>query len=177
MKLIFLHGPPASGKYSIAKEIERVVPCKNFHNHLTIDVAKALFEFGTEPFHTLLRTIRLTAIEAAAKEDVGVLLMTYSYSHPHSLRTIQPVEEILAKYKGEFLPVYLQCDVRELERRVTQPKRKEMRKVSTVAGLHKHLNRWNCVAMPRGNCITIVTDGKTAVQSAQEIVQKLRLES
>ena len=39
MKLIFLHGPPASGKFTIARALQASHGVLNFHNHLTIDVA------------------------------------------------------------------------------------------------------------------------------------------
>ena len=50
MKLIYLHGPPAAGKYTIAKALETKIGARIFHNHLTIDVAKAIFDFGTPAF-------------------------------------------------------------------------------------------------------------------------------
>ena len=142
---------------------------------MTIDVVKSLFEFGTEPFHALLQKLRLAALEAAAKEDVGIVLMTYCYSQPHSLPQVEQFESIVEKHHGEFLPVYLHCNQEQLEQRVVQPERLAMKKVSTVEGLQKHLKRWNNIAMPRKNCIQIVTDGKTAVHCASEIIERLQL--
>ncbi|MEM7336654.1 MAG: hypothetical protein AAF490_31535 [Chloroflexota bacterium] len=175
MKLIFLHGPPASGKYTIAKAIESLIPCKNFHNHLTVDVAKALFEFGTDPFFELLRKLRLDALEIAARENIGTVVMTFCYSHPHGLPVVELYEQTILKYSGEFLPVFLQTSKKVLESRVVQSSRVKMRKVSTVEGLRKHQARWNNVALPRENCVIVTTDGKTAVQCAQEIIDMLKL--
>ena len=39
MKLIFLHGAPASGKYTIAKGLQERWGVLNFHNHLTVEAA------------------------------------------------------------------------------------------------------------------------------------------
>lgn len=175
LKLIFLHGPPASGKFTIAKEIEKLISCKNFHNHLTIDVAKALFEFGTPRFKKLVQTIRLVALETAVKENLSTVLFTFVYSHPHSIETVQQIESVIVKHGGEFIPVYLQCQLSELEKRIVQPHRVEMRKVSSVEGLAKFNARWNCVPMPREDCLIIQTDNKTPEECAFEIVSELDL--
>jgi hypothetical protein len=66
MDLIYLHGPPAAGKYTIAKEIEEQIGCALFHNHLTIDVAKSLFDFGTHEFWDLVQELLFTCFRAAA---------------------------------------------------------------------------------------------------------------
>ena len=43
--LVLLHGRPASGKLTIANQLNALLGLRVFHNHLTIDVAKSLFEF------------------------------------------------------------------------------------------------------------------------------------
>ena len=50
MRLIYLHGPPAAGKYTIATELAARAGCGVFHNHQTIHVARSFFEFGSPPF-------------------------------------------------------------------------------------------------------------------------------
>ena len=82
MKLIFLHGPPASGKFTIAEELVAQFGWKNFHNHLTIDVAKALFEFGTDPFWELVCELRNSSLKTAAKHGLEVVIFTCCYSDP-----------------------------------------------------------------------------------------------
>ncbi len=69
----------------------------------------------------------------------------------------------------------LRCDVSELEKRVLSDSRIRMGKVRSVEGLHKNLERWNCAAVPRDNCVTVITDGKTASECAEEIIGLLHL--
>jgi adenylylsulfate kinase-like enzyme len=175
MKLIFLHGPPAVGKYTIAKELETRIGCGIFHNHLTIDVARPIFEFGSENFWKLVYEIRLTCIRAAAKHSDGILVYTSCYDHPNDLSFFEEIEETMRSSGAELLPVYLRCEVSELEKRVVSGSRKSMRKVRSVEGLHKNLDRWNCVAVPRNNCVTVTTDEKTSSECAEEIIDLLRL--
>jgi len=49
-KLIFMHGPAASGKLTIAKELSELTSFKLFHNHLTVDMLLSLFPFGSPNF-------------------------------------------------------------------------------------------------------------------------------
>ncbi|MDP9995092.1 cytidylate kinase [Variovorax boronicumulans] len=43
MKLVFIHGPVASGKLTIARELGRLSGLAVFHNHLVVDaVARAV---------------------------------------------------------------------------------------------------------------------------------------
>ena len=46
MKLLFLHGAPATGKLTVAKALLRIVPGRLFDNHAAIDLARTIFELS-----------------------------------------------------------------------------------------------------------------------------------
>lgn len=48
--VIFLHGPPAAGKYTIGRELARLTGWPLFHNHLVVDLLLGLFPFGSSAF-------------------------------------------------------------------------------------------------------------------------------
>ena len=50
MKLLFLHGAPAVGKLTVARDLAALTGLRLFHNHLTVDLVSSLFAFGSEPF-------------------------------------------------------------------------------------------------------------------------------
>ena len=175
MMLIFLHGPPASGKYTIARELEAAIGARTFHNHLTMDVAKALFEFGSEPFWDLIRELRSVAVAAMCEHPDMTVVYTCVYSQPEDDDAVKQIELMVESAGGRFLPVFLQCEVKELERRVSDPSRIEMHKLSSVAGLRSALETWNCIALPRENCLTVATEGKSPQQCAREIIDRLEL--
>jgi len=50
MKLVFIYGPPASGKLTVARELATLTGYRLFHNHLIVDAVAAV---------SLLRAIAL----------------------------------------------------------------------------------------------------------------------
>lgn len=173
MKLIFLHGPPASGKYTIAVQLGAQLGCGIFHNHLTIDVARPLFEFGTTEFWSFVQQLRINCFRATAEGDRTVIY-TSCYDHPNDLQFFEEIEKIVEAADGKVIPVYLSCGIQELEKRVLGESRKDMGKVRSVEGLHRQFAKWNCIAVPRDNCITVSTEGKTAEETAGEILVRIK---
>ncbi|MEQ9569172.1 MAG: AAA family ATPase [Longimicrobiales bacterium] len=172
MKLIFLHGPPASGKYTIARVLQETHGVLNFHNHLTIDVAKALFEFGTPEFWALTHRLRRTALAARAEHGAANVVFTNCYSSPHDDATVDALEHEVTSRDGAFVPVFLECTPEELRRRVVEPSRHEMGKLRSVEGLEEYLAAWNVVALERPDTISIRTDGRSPEDCAEEIARR-----
>jgi chloramphenicol 3-O-phosphotransferase len=173
MKLIFLHGPPASGKYTIARALQASYGVLNFHNHLTIDVAKSLFDFGTDEFWELTHRLRRTALAAKADQGGANVVFTNCYSSPHDDSTVAALEGEVTSRGGEFVPVFLECRFDELRRRVTDISRVEMRKIHTVEGLREYIERWNFVALDRPNTIFVGTEGRSPEDCAGEIAKSV----
>lgn len=94
MKLVYLHGPPASGKFSIAMALKDKIGAKVFHNHLTIDVAKSIYDYGSQPFIDLVKTLRLSCFKSMAESDASVIIYTVCYDHPQDLPFFEQVEKI-----------------------------------------------------------------------------------
>ncbi|MBV7333655.1 hypothetical protein KFU94_36565 [Chloroflexi bacterium TSY] len=63
MKLIIIYGSEASGKLTIAKQLAEKTGFRLFHNHVSVDVARSLFDFGDEGFSELIWDVRLTVFE------------------------------------------------------------------------------------------------------------------
>ncbi len=54
MKLVFIYGPPAVGKLTVATELVKLTGFKLFDNHVSIDFVKSVFEFGTRRYWKLI---------------------------------------------------------------------------------------------------------------------------
>ena len=135
MKLIFLYGPPASGKYTIAKAIAQKTGYKLFHNHLTVDLAKGVFDYGTKAFWELVHKIRLDIFEKAAKENISGMIFTYVYEKDNDDSFVKQVLEKVNSNGGEIVFIQIYCDKETLLKRVKEDSRKQFQKVKTEEGL------------------------------------------
>jgi hypothetical protein len=177
MKLIYLHGPPAAGKLTIAKELEKYSYCKILHNHLTIDVGKSIFEFGSEPFWDLVHELRIISIKHAAKNRVSALVYTSAYSHPHDLKRFQNIQSTCVENNIEILPFFLKTSINNLKTRVASPHRVDMKKISSQEKLESVLNEFNFIPLPLKNVISIDTDTLSSSDAALEIIKIAKIPS
>ena len=141
MKLIFLYGPPASGKYTIAKAIAQKTGYKLFHNHLTVDLAKGVFDYGTKAFWELVHKIRLDIFEKAAKENISGMIFTYVYEKDSDDSFVKQVLEKVNSNGGEIIFIQIYCDKETLLKRVKEDSRKQFQKVKTEEGLLEMLGK------------------------------------
>jgi chloramphenicol 3-O-phosphotransferase len=79
MRLVFLYGPPGVGKLTVARELVALTGFRLFHNHLTVNLAASLFDYGSEPYVRLVRTVRRAAFTEVARAGVD-LVYTSAYN-------------------------------------------------------------------------------------------------
>lgn len=130
MKLIFIHGAPAVGKLSVARELATLTGFRLFHNHLTVDLVSSLFAFGSEGFVRLREEIWLAAFREAARQSVS-LIFTFNPERSVRQRFIQDTLKVVGS-AGQVVFVELICAPDELERRMTNPSRAEFGKLNSV---------------------------------------------
>ena len=68
VQMIFIYGPPAAGKYTIARRVADKTGYALFHNHLIVDAVAALFPFGSDNFVRLREQFWMDAMTAAARD-------------------------------------------------------------------------------------------------------------
>jgi hypothetical protein len=134
MELVYLYGPPAVGKLTIATELARRTGFRLFHNHLSIDCVKPVFDFGTEPFWRQVHAIREGMLTEAARSGTDLIFTTVyagESSEPRSSRRL----DVVRRNGGRIHPIRLTCDRTIMEDRVIDPRRRELDKLSSVDGL------------------------------------------
>ena len=131
MKLIFLHGAPAVGKLTVARELASLTGFRLFHNHQTVDLVSSLFDFGTEPFVLLREQIWLATFAAAARNNVS-LIFTFAPERTVPDSFIQDTLDVVGGAGGKVIFVGLTCEEDEQERRMEDASRKNVGKLSSI---------------------------------------------
>jgi adenylylsulfate kinase-like enzyme len=175
MKLIFMHGAPATGKLTIAKALLRSVPGRLFDNHAALDVAGTVFDFDAPGFWELVQTVRCAVLDAAAGQGVPLVVATYCYAEPEDRPAFAQFEAIMRRHDGEVLPVFLRCSRAEMTRRVTSAERAARGKISTAKGLDSFLAQYDLVPVPRADCLVLDSGASSADATAQEIIRHFAL--
>ena len=132
MKLIFIYGPPAVGKLTVAKELAKLTNYKVFHNHLTIDLIKNVLDWGSKTFFDLSKKFRVELFVAAAKTNVSGVIFTVCYSHPDDDKFVKEVIKKVENHGGQVHFVQLICDKTQLNKRVTHASRENFDKTKVL---------------------------------------------
>jgi hypothetical protein len=131
MNLIFIHGAPAVGKLTVARHLAELTGYRLFHNHLTVDLLSAVFDFGSEPFVILREQIWLAVFGEAAQQKVS-LIFTFNPESTVRERFIEDTIKTVESAGGKVIFVELSCSSEELERRIESPSRTQFGKLRSV---------------------------------------------
>ena len=176
MKLIFLYGPPAAGKLTVAKILAEKTNFKLFHNHLTVDLVSSVFQWGSSPFEALNNKIRIDIFKKAAEEGIEGILFTFVFGYPEDLPFVQEVQHEVELRGGSVYFVQLVAHKDELKKRVLHENRKKFEKVSTVDKLERMLNKWNLTTpIPDTKSLIIDNTSLSPQEAANRIITHYKL--
>ena len=136
MDVVFLHGPPAAGKLTTARALERLTGFPVFHNHLVVDLLTGFFPFGTDAFVRLRERFWLDVLVEAAGLDRS---LTFTYAPDTTVPAGVParVVEAVGAHGGRVRFVRLLVSTPEQERRLVLPDRREWHKLDDVGWLRR----------------------------------------
>jgi hypothetical protein len=173
MDLVYIYGPPAAGKLTVAKELSRLTGYKLFHNHLSIDCVRPVFEFGTEPFWRLVFQIRRQVIEEAAAAGVS-LIFTSVYNNPTDLPLFQGRADAVERHGGRVFLVQLKPSKEALLSRIESPDRVAMNKLASAEQLLAEFELHELFApIPGRESLTIDNSALPAAEVAARIAAAL----
>lgn len=141
-KLVFIYGPPAAGKLTVAQELARISGYRLFHNHLTIDLAEALYPRGTPGYFELVDGLRWQMFERAARDSIP-LIFTYVYAHGPDDAYIRNLQLRLEAFGVQLHFVQLTCRREKLVERVLADSRKRFGKIRDVTKLGQLLEQYD----------------------------------
>lgn len=173
--VVFLYGPPAAGKLTVAREIARLAGFKVFDNHLSMDAVLPVFDFGTPPFGRMLRAIRSAVLAEAAREGVS-LVFTSVYAHPQDIGYMEQMCAAIEDNGGRVHLVQLLCDRGVLLQRVVAEHRLLGSKLSDPDALSALLDSVDIeTALPGRDSLVIDNTLATAEETARRIVRHFGL--
>jgi hypothetical protein len=175
MELIFIYGPPAAGKLTIARELGGRTGFPVFHNHLTVDLLLGVFHFGSPAFVRLREEIWIEVIGEASAEVTG-LIFTFNPEQTVRLEFVPRLIRRIENAGGRIHFVELVCDRSEIERRIANPSRGEFRKLRSVEQYRalEGTGAFSLPGLPPGG-ITIDTARSSPSDSADAIVRRFGL--
>ncbi len=145
-KVIFIYGAPAVGKLTTAKALSEVTGFKVFHNHLSTDLVRSVFERGNPAGDMLIVKLRFEILELAVKEKLNGIIITGVYAHDFIYANgksddwyVTQLEKITEANGGDFFGVQLVTTHKTLFKRVVEPDRKLWRKIHSTDILEQAL--------------------------------------
>jgi hypothetical protein len=168
MYCVFIHGPAAAGKLTVATALRARSGLPLFHNHLAVDAALSLFEFGSLGFVRLREAIWMAAFREAA-ESGRSFIFTFSPEASVPPAFVGAAVDVVKRAGGKVLFVALTCSETVIEERIEAVSRSAFRKLTSVAE-YRRLREIGAFAFPPIPAdITIATDTVSAEDAAERI--------
>ena len=142
--LIYIYGPPASGKLTVAERLSELTGFPLFHNHLTVNAVRPVFAFGTPPFTEAVQAMRRGVFAAAARAGISLIYTNNSaWSGPDPRARFEEAAEaarqIMASHGGRTVFARLTASQSALEERVDNDSRRAHSKLVDVVRLRELL--------------------------------------
>jgi len=169
MKLIFIHGPAASGKLTVARQLSALTGIALFHNHLVVDALLEKFQFGDPDFVRLREAMWMTVFDTSAKSGQS-LIFTFAPEPTVEPGFPQRVVAVVESHGGEVCFVRLTLSIAEQERRIANASRREFRKLTSLDVLRSLRSDFDaCDASMPAPDLTVDTETTDPATAARRI--------
>ena len=176
MDLVFLHGPAAAGKLTIARELGARLNFGVFHNHLIVDALTAVFPFGAAPFVKLRERFWLATFAEAAATHADIVF-TFTPEPSVASGFVDRARQVVTDAGGRIHFVRVVVSDAEQERRIEDPSRSEFAKLNDVSTLRRLRARAESVQEDQPPAeLVINTDRLAPAESAQLIIDEFSLQ-
>jgi hypothetical protein len=124
MKLLFIYGRPAVGKLTIAREVAGLTGGRLFHNHLAVNLALSVYDFGTPGFIALREQVWNDVFRRVLADRLPLLIFTFNPENTVSQHYIDGLFAEVAAAGGEVVPVELFASESRIEERLGSESRR-----------------------------------------------------
>jgi hypothetical protein len=141
--LVYLYGPPAAGKLTIAQPLAQLTGFTLFHNHLSVNPASSVFPIGTAPYVSVLHRLRLDVFETAARAGISMIFTNNSTWGPNArgrfARFAGEAARVVERGGGRTVFVQVSALPAILEKRLASESRRTRHKLLDVNRLRQLL--------------------------------------
>jgi hypothetical protein len=142
--LVYLYGPPASGKLTIGGLVAGTTGFRLFHNHLTVNAVREIFPFGSPAFTEVLHRLRLDVFATAARTGTSLVFTNNSIwggadGRARFAAFAARAARVVADEGGHTLFVSVTAPAAALEARVADEARRARGKLVDVGRLREML--------------------------------------
>lgn len=177
MDLVFLHGPPATGKYTVGRELAALTGLELYHNHLVVDAVLERHVFGSPGFIAERDRAWRDHLGTAARNGARGLIFTFNPENTVPQAFIDWLFHELPRTSGAALhSVELTADEAVIESRLGTDARRNFRKLADLA-LYRQLRdagAFRTPIIPRSD-LRIDTAHATPIEAAREIARRFVL--
>lgn len=176
MNFIFIYGPSAVGKLTVAKELAKITKYTLIDNHKTIDFITEYFPFGSASFIRLNDIIKASIYSELISKDSS-FIVTYCFTGKEDDK--QYISKLFREFRQRKIRiclVRLECPEKELLKRVRMDSRKETKKLTSRKKLKERLKRNNYYSnVPNYESLVIDNTSKSAKAVANLIKKYYQL--
>lgn len=179
---VYIYGPVAVGKLTVAKELQKLTGYKIFHNHMLIDLTKELFgeDKKVKPFFR--EKLYYYIINSLSKFKIPTIF-THAFAYNFTFKTgttdpeyIKNTEKIIVKNGGIFYGVHLISDDNKLLKRIKNKSRKKYTKLKKATVLKELLKKYDhSTSAPIKNNLVIDNTNLKPNRVAEMIVNHFKI--
>src|SRR5439155_23136827 len=167
MRLVFIYGPPAVGKLTVATALAKLTSFAVFDDHLAINALQPMFSGRPTSMDKVVEQIRLAVIEAAACAGVD-FIFTFVYAHPQDVPYVDRICDAVERHGGAICFVQLTCSRDEQEARAVHPDRAQFKSVDSGEIVRDWNTRYELLTpIPGRNSLSIDNSDVPATLVAQ----------
>ena len=143
--VVYIYGPPAVGKLTVARALAEQTRLPLFHNHLTVSALTPVFEFRSPAFVELVHRLRLDVFATATRHRISMIFTNNSvWGGPETRADFaafaSDAEATIRSAGGEVLFVHLTAPPDVLMSRVSNASRLEHGKLVDSDRPREHLD-------------------------------------
>jgi hypothetical protein len=169
MQLIFLYGPAASGKLTVARHLAQLTGHALFHNHLIVDAVGAVFPFGSPAFVRLRERFWIDTFAEAVRERRS-LIFTFAPEDTVTPDFLPNVISTVEAAGGKVRFVRLTISDEEQERRISNLDRAQYGKLVSLELLRELRPMFKAAEAAMPGPVIAIDTGAMSPESAAKLI-------